>query len=261
MPGSAYNVPQQLTFDQVANVIVANTSATVSALSNTVNDLKTNGWNEYYKSQADVLYQPKSTNLTGIGSLANASGVLLNDGSGNFSWAAQGAIKALTSGSVSNVATLDIILSSYSSYRGFRLVIINPYPSTGSAQLALQVSTNGGTSFDSGSSDYAYGIAAGYSGGSNSGGSNGTNMAIVIPGMGGSVPSQSGLAVIDFFGLSDASNWSTWSFTFQRRDSSGNIVGGAGSGVRKNAQSTNALRLICNSGNIASLSYILYGYL
>lgn len=54
----------------------------------------------------------------------------------------------LTSGTVSAAATLDIVLTSYTAYRGIVFYLSGFRPATDAATLGMRVSTDGGSSYD-----------------------------------------------------------------------------------------------------------------
>lgn len=64
---------------------------------------------------------------------------------------------SLTSGTATNVSQLDLVLSSYTAYTDFVIVIRELVGATANTgNLRLRTSTDGGSTFSSGTSDYAY---------------------------------------------------------------------------------------------------------
>lgn len=83
-----------------------------------------------------------SSNLSDVGSAATAR---TNLGVG---------MALLASGTVSSAATLDVVLTSYTAYRGIFVQLTNFAPATDNVGLLLRTSTNGGSSYDAGGSNY-----------------------------------------------------------------------------------------------------------
>src|SRR5262252_5606855 len=75
---------------------------------------------------------------------------------GDATWAAAGALVLLASGTVSAAASLNIVLTSYTAYRAIKFVLQAFVPATDDSELWMRFSTNGGSSYDAGASDYAY---------------------------------------------------------------------------------------------------------
>jgi len=106
-------------------------------------------------SQGLIIYRGATTwdNLA-----PGTSGQMLrtNGGGANPSWQYPGCT-LLAAGSVSNQATLDIVLSSFiGSFQIIKIFLENVFPVTNDEELWMRTSTNGGSSYDSGASDYAF---------------------------------------------------------------------------------------------------------
>lgn len=89
-----------------------------------------------------------------IAGVGTATQVLTSNGAGalpTFQDAAAGGggdYVLLTSGTVSAAATLDIVLTSYTAYRGIVFYLSGFRPATDAVTLGMRVSTNGGSSYD-----------------------------------------------------------------------------------------------------------------
>lgn len=169
----------------------------------------------------------------------------------------------LNSGTVSSAATLDIVLTSYTAYRRVILVLDSWVPATDDVQLLLRFSTDGGSSYNSGASDYMYiGTSANANGtvtnwnsvaassislvnttagrkiSSDAGGS--ANFEITIPNRLTALKTQA----YWIGSYNDTQPWPDYTY---------------GCGHRSTAQDTDAIRLLMSSGNISSGNWALYG--
>lgn len=168
----------------------------------------------------------------------------------------------LTSGTVSSAATLDIVLTSYTGYRGLVFELINFIPATDNTQLWLRVSTNGGSSYDAGASDYRYGSTRAYD---NSDTATGTTRAaaadrIAIATAVGNGSSEGTSVTVKLMGQTNSAIKQQFLVDGTIYDSTDAAGRYAGVGVRNTAQDTDAVRFLFSSGNIASGSYAVYGY-
>jgi len=68
-----------------------------------------------------------------------------------------GGMQLLTSGTVSAAATLDIVLTAYTGYRGLKIFLAGVLPATNATDLFMRVSTNGGSTYDA-TNGYDWGI-------------------------------------------------------------------------------------------------------
>jgi hypothetical protein len=101
-----------------------------------------------------------------VAALGSAGQVLTSNGAAalpTFQDAAGGGLVLLNSGAISGAATLDIVLSSYTAYRGFLVELHNLLPASDQA-LYMRTSGNGGSSYDAGASDYRWYMRAGRAG-------------------------------------------------------------------------------------------------
>ena len=193
--------------------------------------------------------------------------ILQTQGSGaNPQWV-DPAVALLDSGTVTNQATLDIILTAYTAYRKLELELINFVPATDDAELWCRFSTDGGSSYDA--TGYSFTMAW-------SSDDNPANFGNLLSAAANqiriaghttanysvsNVASEGGADVkIDILGRTTAR------FTRIRYVGgyyTANQVGAtlSGSGLREAAQDTDAMRVLFETGNIASGDWILRGYL
>lgn len=211
----------------------------------------------FYKDNSGAL----SVDITGVGV---TQPVL--DNSTKFATTAYadraGGLAKLNSGTVSSAATLDIVMTSYTAYRN-KILVFNLVPATTAVDLQFRVSTNGGSSYDSGASDYKYQTTRntedGTTGQQNSGG--GAQSFIQLNGntignlASGGISGQ--IVMYDTINTAALPRFQTDVVYF---NASIGWARGFGFGQRTNAQDTDAVRLLFSSGNISSGTWALYGY-
>lgn len=172
----------------------------------------------------------------------------------------------LTSGTVSSAATLDIALTSYTSYRGFKLMLSGFLPATDDVQLRVRFSTDGGSNYDAGSGNYRYGVYGGVGSGTNLASYTQTSEHIAISGSTatgsgvGNASTEGWNGAVELLNLTSASLYSRLTVSATYINDAGDPVWCFGGGARMTAQDTDAIRVLFSSGNIASGKYALYGY-
>lgn len=166
-------------------------------------------------------------------------------------------IVLLASG-IASGAALDIVLTTYTQYRGIQIKLTNFQPNADGDQLWMRFSTNAGVSFDAGASDYGFDtlenntsvistgntkivLAGGTTGIGNVGSFRGCSSEINIPGQ----------QATTFYPRSY--------FHSSFVNSVGNIISCRGAGGRLAAQDTDAVRFLFSTGNIAVGGYAVYG--
>lgn len=178
--------------------------------------------------------------------------------------AARNGLVLLTSGTVSAAATLDIVLTSYTGYRGILINLVNLIPATNGVGLLMRVSTDGGSTYDSGAGAYMYGATGWYS--TNAAITNGSNSStsIVMTQNTTSLSNTSSAGCssqITILGQTSTAvkprilHTTDWVF-----DGDASVAMMTGVGWRTAAQDTDAVRFLMSSGNIASGSYAVYAY-
>lgn len=176
-----------------------------------------------------------------------------------------GGFQLLTSGSVSSAAQLDVVLTNFTGYRAILFVLTNFLPANDDVELRMRTSTDGGSSFASGASDYAWQVAintAGVGGAFQGDGADSFISLVGIPSAGNGVGNASAEGINSEILLWKPTNTaqhgrvsfqSTWGNTTTAH------IGCTGSGVRGAAQDTDAVRFLFESGNISSGDYAVYG--
>jgi len=169
-------------------------------------------------------------------------------------------ITKLNSGTVTSATSLDIVMTSYTAFRN-KLLVFDLLPATDAVTLALRFSTDGGSTYDTGSSDYSYGRKVHTN--LNVDSSDGADAnSIQIQSSIGNASGEGIAGRIEILHTVSTTLWTKAIFHCASINSAASVdlVHSAGSGVRRAAQDTDAIRLIFSSGNIASGNWALYGY-
>lgn len=173
--------------------------------------------------------------------------------------------KLLTSGEVSNAATLDIVLSSYTGYRAMMFRLDSFVPATNDVGLYLRTSSNGGASYEDGAGAYRWTsirTADPDASVGKSGSSSDTKIEIVpvsVTGVSNNA-STGGVDMNIYFAEPMAARYGSFSFNGSWFSSTNGIYTVNGAACRVGA-SSNAVRFLFESGNIASGKYAVYGML
>jgi len=190
--------------------------------------------------------------------------VLICDGSG---WLVEGGLprKQLIQTLVaSSSATLDFAIGIDSAFNSYEFVLSNVIPATDASSLYVRTSSNAGSSYDAGASDYHF-IGAAYNSSGVSAIGNSTGAAF------GYIAGTSGVYSVDNASTSGVSGVmhvtnpsSTAAYKLLMTDTNyvgdgGTINRFIGSTHRRSTSAINAIRFLFSSGNIASGSISLYG--
>lgn len=222
----------------------------------------TDNGSNYIRIQAPSAVTANTTLLLPDG--AGSSGqVLTTNGSGTLSWgSASGSWTKISSSTASASATIDFTGLS-STYKAYMVVLDHVAPATDDVALLVRTSTNNGSSYDSGASDYIYYVDGVQSNAAANGTSSAgaTSIALTSSGAGsgiGNSTSESISGYVHIIGHSTAAYgqlvWQTvFSNTVPR------LVYNNGAGQRVTAADIDAIRFLMSSGNIASGVFTLYG--
>lgn len=165
----------------------------------------------------------------------------------------------LASGTVTSAATLDIVLTAYTGYRGLRLIISDFLPATDGAAIYVRFSTDGGANYDASGYNYAFDVTSDTP--ATAPGGSGSANQIVIAASVGSAATEGYQGEITLLNQTSAARWSRLRHEGYYIDNGGTPLGRTinGGGAREAAQDTDAIRLLCDSGDIASASWSLHG--
>lgn len=197
-----------------------------------------------------------------VSALASAGSVASIDGdTGALTTLGLGIPVLLNSGTVSSAASLDIVLTSYTSYRGLIFYLGGFLPATDAVQLYMRFSTNGGASYNAGGSDYGYTGQSVTDDSATVGGFNSTAAAQIILAVGsvGNASTEGISATLTMMKQTSTSLYSRVHCIGSMVDDSGRFRSFTSSGGRKTAQDTDAVQFLFSSGNIASGDWAVYG--
>ena len=164
-------------------------------------------------------------------------------------------------------ASLDFTTGIDSTYDRYELEIVDLVPATDAVSLYLRVSTDGGSTYKSGASDYDwahYRIGAGVAT-ATSGPEYGSGNAFIRPsgtstqGLGNAATDATYNGLIRFTSPDDAARAQQFQYDVVYGGADGNTRRLMGSGMYRAATAINGLRLLMSSGNITSGYAKLYG--
>lgn len=164
----------------------------------------------------------------------------------------------LTSGTITNQATLDLVLTSYTGYYGYKIVL-DAVPATDATNPYFRFSSDGGSTFDATGYSYASFFATD-SGTSGVDASGSANQILLTNGVGNQA--AEGIHIeATLLSPSDATQNSRimWLGSVRSSAATPATLSLYGSGAREAGQDTDAVRFLFSSGNITSGHYALYG--
>lgn len=170
-----------------------------------------------------------------------------------------GGLEKLEEKSASASATLDFTNYIDAQYQSYFFVILDIVPATDGAVFYIRTSTDGGSTFDSGASDYQYSYVVMLAGSSVGQGSSTAATQIITSGAIGSLSGEGLAGTVELFNPSNTVQHKHVSFCITQRNSAGILRFIDGTGTRSAAADVDAVRFFMNSGNIASGKIILYG--
>jgi hypothetical protein len=201
-----------------------------------------------------------------VGSIQAGMFLLLIYNSGTSEWwtanippLVSGGLVYLASGTWSSQATGDIVLTSYTGFRGIKIVLSGVLPVTDGANLTMRFSTDGGSNYDT--SGYNYVVNILNDSGISAPQTSGSAGVILLAEFVGSGPTKGGNFEITLLNQTSTAFWSRAMFNGYWIDNSASPGGnyGTGGGSREAAQDTDAVRFLFSSGNIAAGNYAVYG--
>lgn len=200
-----------------------------------------------------------------VASVGTSGQVLTSNGASalpTFQDAASGDWVKISSATASSSSSITFTGLS-NTYAAYKVVIDRFAPATDGVSLWLRTSTNNGSSYDSGASDYRWTHFAGSFGTMATAGST-ADAKIILAGAGGNdnignatnEHTSGEILIIN----PSAAAFCTVNYDFQMVNSAGNgRCAKAGGGVRVTAADVDAIQLLMSSGNIASGTATLYG--
>ena len=162
----------------------------------------------------------------------------------------------LDSATASSSATLDFTSSIDSTYYMYAFVLENIVPASNST-LYIRTSTDAGSSWDSGASDYSFAYV-GYSG-SVSGSGGGAESQISTGQTIGNASTESASGIVYLQSPSNSSTFTQLTFLLSGLVSGGVGISRAGGGTRKSAADVTGIRFLMSTGNISTGTIKMYG--
>lgn len=206
-------------------------------------------------AQGDILY--RAAGAWARLPVGTAGQVLTSNGAGqNLSWASAGQI-LLATGSAAATATMDIVLSTFTAYRGLVIKLYGCLPSTDGSDLRIQFSTDAGSSY----------IASGYNSSRTEnveGTPNDTGLgstSIITVGLAiGSAANEGFNGSFEILNQASSAFWPriNWQGYFINSTATPAGVHTIGGGANETAQDMNGIRFAFSAGNITA-SYAVYG--
>jgi hypothetical protein len=170
-----------------------------------------------------------------------------------------GGLVLLEQHTASSSAHLDFTTAITSTYDSYEIELVNVLPASGSNNLYLEFSTDGGVTFDT-SAIYDFAFNYSLAGGPNGGGGPVNQTAFDVAGGALGNVNFGANGVIYLRGPLSATLQKsiTWNMTYYH-DAFNAVFNFTSSGVYKNTAAVNALRFVMGTGNIASGTIRMYG--
>lgn len=170
----------------------------------------------------------------------------------------------LTSGAVTNAATLDIVLTAFTAFRGILVVLSGFLSVADGRELQMRFSTNGGSTYDSGATDYGYAGARSNETGPTAIGSIGApQIGLTGPANIGNATNEGVNVIISIFNQTSTVFWTRLiaDCAWMSSDATAQHIVSHTSGFRRAAQDTDAIQFFFSAGsNISAGNYAVYGY-
>jgi len=176
--------------------------------------------------------------------------------------AGTGSLVLLATATASASAQIDFTSNIDSTYDEYEIHLLNVLPATDNTDLWMRTSTDGGSTFDSGTSDYAWCVAAYNTTGAVDFAQSGqTRMILNTPST--NVANTSGYGACGVIRLIQPSAATltrvNWVLSHVGNAGLTEVTVVNGTGLRDSAADVDAVRFLFNSGNIASGEFKLYG--
>lgn len=212
-------------------------------------------------TRGDIIVRDASTNTR----LAKGnSGDVLTMGANDPAWSAPASSgwTLLTSGTISNSASsLDIVLTSYTSYRALVFVLTSNRPATDNVEFWFRTSTNGGSSYDSGAANYGYSYNIADDG-TNFADFRATDTEMTLVSTIGNASNEGISLTLWAYDLANTARYTGFYWYGTSVDNISSTGEFSGGGARKTAADVDAIRFLWSSGNYAASSpgkYAVYG--
>ena len=212
------------------------------------------------------IYTASGTTLTrSVTESSNAGAALTLTGSAVVYITATASDFAISAGSAvlidtataSNSATLEFALDN-TKYSGYYVLFDSVIPSTDNVQLLMRFSSDGGSTFDSGSGDYQYAARSVATNGTVSDQSSAGDSAINLSANVGNATGETGVnGTLDLVSSGEGRPSVRWQIS--RTSGAGIFIQNWGAGEREATVEVDAIQFLYSTGNIASGKVYLYG--
>lgn len=213
-------------------------------------------------TQGQLVYRGAS-NWTVLNPGTAGQALLTGGPAANPAWGSAGGVVLLASGTFTSVATGAVVLTGFSAYRMLK-IILYALPATDGVALQMRTSTNGGSSYDSGASNYDYADFEVLNSAATD--INASAAATLIQWTGaniGNATSEGVSGEIDVINHTSATLFTKFRGLFSYMDD--NLTtrtnGVMSAGTRRAAADVDAVQFSFSSGNIASMVYGVLGFL
>jgi hypothetical protein len=208
-------------------------------------------------AQGDILYFD-GTNFVRLAPGTSGQHLRTN-GAAAPTWEYPG-LTLLATGSVSNAATMPVLLTGFGGFRALKILLSGVLPATDGTNLLMRSSSNGGSSYDSGAGNYNWVLLEQFSGGgSNQGNSTGdTQISLTENGI-GNASSEGITGWVEVIGHASASLFTKFRHNMSFLTTAAATLPVDGGGTRLTAADVDAVEFRMASGNITG-SYAVYGY-
>jgi len=184
--------------------------------------------------------------------------LIWDDSAGGIAFATLG-LQFIATADASDVAAIEFTGFDSGLYDGYMFLLANVTPATDAAGLRVRTSSDGGSSYDSGASDYAYVYNSANDTPSQAGAGAATATSILISGQVGNATGENGVSgVVYILGphLSQATQITSQVVYDSPSNSLTQIIG---AGRRHTASGVNAAQFLFSTGNISSGTITMYG--
>lgn len=159
--------------------------------------------------------------------------------------------KLLQTYSVTNGTALNITGNIDSTYRTYEIKLIVSVL-TDNAELNLRTSSDGGSSYDAGGSDYDWGHRSTSTAGTDGSANDSSDATIELAANLGNASTETGNLTIELWNPSNSSAHTCLSWRGNIKNGSGQSVNVTGAGSRLAAAAVNAVRILASSGNVTA---------
>jgi len=210
--------------------------------------------------QGDIIYRG-SADFQRLAKGTAGQLLRMNSGATAPEWAAGTDRVLLATKTASASATLDFTEFNNAVYRRYEFELANVKPATDNVDFYLRTSTDAGSSYDAGASDYAWGSAGTSAASATTGASAGdTAMLMTTVVKIGNAAAEYGVSgLLNVTGAPSASVFTEMRGQWTYWNTSGAMVHLSGGGARLSAEDTDAIRFLFSSGNITSGTIRMYG--